>query len=376
MKTGKSLVELAEELTRQRECAKDYLADTKALRLTAEYDSGTDGASGRHSIDMCDGSARVTMIPTDLFHRQLGAHVGIPAAYYDRMRTEQPGLLSVNVNMWLDALSTRRMVRTFERADDYPIARAFLSDRYRPLDNYDLASSVIPRLQDCGAEVKSTEVTERNLYIKATVPGTTREIVRKGYFDSGTEDRIDIIEPGIVISNSEVGHGALSIVPGVHTIKCTNLAVWKGNGLRKYHVGRAADAGDEIWSVLTDETRRVVDKALWAQVSDMVEATLSGDIFDQLVESLQAAAGMAIGSKPVKAVEVLAKQVRLSETESDSVLEHLIRGGDLSQYGLHAAVTRAAQDIESYDRATELEELGARIIDLPAHDWSVIAKAA
>jgi hypothetical protein len=36
------------------------------------------------------------------------------------------------------------------------------------------------------------------------------------------------------------------------------------------------------------------------------------------------------------------------------VLKHLILGGSLTTWGLANAVTRAAQDAESYDRATEL----------------------
>ena len=37
---------------------------------------------------------------TDLFHRQLGASLGIPAKYYDKMREDYPELLAQNVNGW------------------------------------------------------------------------------------------------------------------------------------------------------------------------------------------------------------------------------------------------------------------------------------
>jgi len=43
---------------------------------------------------------------------------------------------------------------------------------------------------------------------------------------------------------------------------------------------------------------------------------------------------------------------------------------------LHSAVTRAAQDLESYDRATELEYIGGKIIELPQTDWERLAVAA
>jgi len=66
----------------------------------------------------------------------------------------------------------------------------------------------------------------------------------------------------------------------------------------------------------------------------------------------------------------------LTESEGDSILQHLIRGGDLSQYGLMNAVTRTAEDAASYDRATELEAMGQRVVDLAANEWRQIAEAA
>ena len=38
-------------------------------------------------------------------------------------------------------------------------------------------------------------------------------------------------------------------------------------------------------------------------------------------------------------------------------------GNDLSHYGLVNAVTRASQDIEDYNRATELERIGGVLLE-------------
>ena len=40
------------------------------------------------------------------------------------------------------------------------------------------------------------------------------------------------------------------------------------------------------------------------------------------------------------------------------------------------AVTNLANDTDSYDRASELELLGGRILDLPANQWHEVAIAA
>ena len=48
----------------------------------------------------------------------------------------------------------------------------------------------------------------------------------------------------------------------------------------------------------------------------------------------------------------------------------------MSQYGLINAVTRTAEDAESYDRATELEMAGATVLDHKPTEWRDPALAA
>jgi hypothetical protein len=65
--------------------------------------------------------------------------------------------------------------------------------------------------------------------------------------------------------------------------------------------------------------------------------------------------------------------VTLTEGEKSSVLQHLIRGDGLLAWGLATAVTRTAEDVPDYGRATELEAAGGRVIELPVADWKAIA---
>ena len=93
---------------------------------------------------------------------------------------------------------------------------------------------------------------------------------------------------------------------------------------------------------------------------------------DKLAETSE----QKIEGDPVKVIEVTAKKFGLNEGEKQSVLRHLIEGADLTRYGLFNAVTRAAEDLEDYDRATEFEALGGKIIELPKQDWKTISAAA
>ena len=75
-------------------------------------------------------------------------------------------------------------------------------------------------------------------------------------------------------------------------------------------------------------------------------------------------------------MEVLANRYTLNDAERNGVLRHLIVEGDLSAYGLVNAVTHYSQYVEDYDRATEFEALGGRLIDLSTQDWRELAEAA
>ena len=78
---------------------------------------------------------------------------------------------------------------------------------------------------------------------------------------------------------------------------------------------------------------------------------------------------------PVKAVEVLSTKLDLSDQERGGVLKHLIQGGDLSAWGVVNAVTRQAEDVESYDRATEIEGAGYKAVELPQSEWAEVLRA-
>jgi len=78
----------------------------------------------------------------------------------------------------------------------------------------------------------------------------------------------------------------------------------------------------------------------------------------------------------VEVVERVGRKFQLGEGERKGVLTRLIEGGDLTKYGLHAAVTRHSADVEDYDRATELEKLGGDIIDLGPGEWKVLTADA
>ncbi len=363
MKTGQSLQDLAAELTRQTETRKDYIAPQGAIEAQV--------VEGEVVLDGINGTPFGI---TPFAHTQFANHLDIPKGYYDRMKAQQPDLLVKNLNTWFKADgNAKRMVRTLDGK-----VRAYLSPKYRPLDNFDLAQTVLPALIERDAQVMSAQLTETHMYIKAILPSLSDELadglVYGGHERIGT-DRGHLVA-AVVIANSEVGAGTLRVEPSVFTTWCTNLAVLMAAAMKKYHVGRAS-SGDEGYEVFQDETRVADDKAFWLKVRDVTNAAFDEKAFRIAISEIRDAGQAPILSVNLpKVVEVATKRLALPESLAPSILTHLARGGDLTKWGLVSAITRVANDADEYEAATDLERAGGKVLALPAHDWEVIAQAA
>jgi hypothetical protein len=348
---------LATEIARQTKVRRDFLADTREVVVVPDGD--------RLGLRI-NGHGQFVIRETG--HEQIAERLGIPQRFYDRLKGQHAPLLADLATGLFHRAPERRMIRTLDDG-----VRALLSERYRPLDNVDLMEAVLPALMKAGMRIESCEVTERRLYLKAVTERVQAKIT------GGHTPMDDILQAGLVVSNSEIGQGSVRVDPMVWRQICSNGAIVADAGFRKYHVGRpqGGDEGGEggAWEFFSDETKRVTDAALWAQVRDVAMAAVSEDRFAKIVERWQAATVRQIEASPVKAVEVLAARTGLTEPERDGVLAALIRDGDLSQYGLANAVTRYSQDVAEYERATALERLGGQVIELPRQDWEAISKA-
>ena len=243
MKTGRTLVDLAGELERQMSSKRDLVVPSSLLQCRTD-----EGGALKMLVDVRSADAAVAREygVTDLARRQLADKLKIPFAYFERMRGEQPALLDRNVNTWLQSDGDRRMIRTLDGQ-----VRAVLSDRYRRLDNFDLAENVLPILQRLdGARFESVELTDTKMYLKVITPRVNFEVAPG-----------DIVQAGIVITNSEVGCGTLSVQPLVFRLVCRNGLIASDHALRKTHVGRALGAETESVNVYRDDTLAADDRA-------------------------------------------------------------------------------------------------------------------
>jgi len=347
MQKGKSLVELAQEITRISQEKKDYIAPTTKMFMNG----------GRLHINDA-GDFEIGNVA----HQQLADRLQIPKKYYDRMRTEEPSLLDTNVNTWFSKKPERRMVRTLDNT-----ARAFLSDRYLPMDNDMVANGALPVLMENGnIQIKSSQITEKKLYIQAVTPAIQGEVKRG-----------EPIQAGVVISNSEVGCGRLLVENLLYFLACSNGMIGSMS-LGKNHIGRRITQDEfDLNEYFTSETVMADNHAFMLKIRDTVKGALDRTIFDREIQKLQLAAENRIPAGVISnTVEEVTKMFSLTISEGENVLSRLIEGGDLTQYGLAGAITNLANDIDDYDRVIDLERLGGTVVNLNRSEWNTITQVA
>lgn len=273
------------------------------------------------------------------------------------MLSEAPHLLARNVNHWFEANPQRRMIRTL--GGD---VRAFLSNKYRRIDNEQIARAALEVLAELPlVQIVSSEITEHRLHLQFTLPTIAGE-VKVG----------DVVQAGGAISNSEVGLGSMSVSALLWRLRCLN-GMKTAETLRRNHVGRLVeDEGEMEWS---QDTIAADDKALLLKVRDMVRAAVDETKFRVRLSRARDLVGMPPIANVAQAIEVLANKVPLVGTEKDDILMSLINGGDLSAWGLLNAVTNQAHRAKDYDRAVEFEEMGGALFELPRDQWREILEA-
>jgi hypothetical protein len=202
------------------------------------------------------------------------------------------------------------------------------------------------------------------MYLKCVTPRITAD-VKAG----------DQVQAGICISNSEVGLGSLRVEPLIYRLVCSNGMIVNDLAYRKNHVGRGHHSGInfDVSEYFRTETRIADDKAFFMKIQDIVRAAVDEVVFNKFVDTMREATKNHITEDVPAVIETVKKTYNLGDGEGNGILTHLIEGGSLTQYGLANAITKFAQGVESYDRSTDLERIGAEVVALPSKNWARLA---
>jgi|GEM_PF-541288 len=334
------LKELAEELERQKKNSKDAVVSTKELHTYVEP----------MERELKLTASTIGAYPlTEWAHTQLAEKTGIPVKYYQRMKEEgHLELLVENVNTWLSHNDSDVLVRVLDGN-----VRAILSNRYRVMDNYDLLFAALDEFKQHGVEIHRCDLSDTHMYIKVVKPYEIQEIAKD-----------DKVVPGLVLTNSEVGAGALKVEPFMLRLICDNGLIGE-NAVRRIHLGGRRERTDDIWS---DETWRKRDETLWSEMRDVIRATFDPEIFEEWVDKLRRSAEVEVES-PTRAIDNISIKYNIPEEKKRDLLDYFTTKEAPTQWGLANAITRAAQDETNPERQIELEKAGNEVAILEPEEF-------
>jgi hypothetical protein len=356
------LTGLATELQRQLETKRDIMARTTVVSLdSANQWAPADVTPNTHMLVDLDGVEEFGI--TRHAHQQISDFAGVPWKLYERLLTKHPDLLWNLTNGLFAREPKKRMIRVLDGE-----VRAFLSDRYRRRDNWDLLEqAVLPELQAYSGSVmfKECSLTDTRMYVKVVFPDIEAPVTPKVG---------DVVRAGLIIQNSEVGSGALGIFPYTDRLICTNGMVHTDFGQRSVHAGRNVGGNDEeAYDLYSDETLRLDDEAFFSKCRDTIRNVVNEAAFEQIVGQMRDLSEIRMPGDPRDRAEELAKRHDLNEAETGSMLEALIEGGDLSAWGYVNSLTQTARDLDDADRRVDLEKLAGKLTSDPAWATAVAA---
>lgn len=368
-----TLEQLVQELERQKESKVDFVADARDLNVTVGEKGSLRLVPGSVQVGEWLGREGMAISPKALM--QFGDRVNpeMPGRFLNALVEKRPARAAEFLTALMHDTAGRRFIRTLDGR-----CRAYLSDRYRVLDNYDLAFGALDTARECGGEIIECALSETHMRLKFTsrqvwdVVNEARRPDKSSWYAGGIGDQRYLakvaarsggelpggpgtVHPLVTLSNSETGHGGLRVRIGILRGICFNLATIE-DVAANVHLGERMEAG-----MFSAETQAADAKAIMLKSRDSIRAAFNPDTFRKLVAKCNAAAEDKIEA-PSGAVENLVKNAGLTDAAKDSILAHFLRDHDMNRYGLAQAVARHSQEIDDSDAAADAEDIAGRLI--------------
>ena len=355
--------QLHEELERQKESKKDRICenfDLECARLEYKIESSIEGEPDLEVEDIGIKIDEIGHLPmTELAQIQLATKLEIPVTYWNKCRhQEKLDLLTLNINEWLEEYPKRILVRTLEFGG-IQTCRAFLSDRYRRIDNWDLLFATmdefatIEKTNGTPVNIDICSLTLNNMYVRAHIPAIKEEIV------SG-----DPASPAIVISNSEVGAGRILVEPMIVRWN-KGTAIIGTKKLSKYHVGKKID-----WTgILSNETIELQDKEMWSTICDYIRHTFDESFFQEMLLMLREAKTVEL-INPAVQIENFAIRFRLTDDRKEMLMNKFLKEGDDSKCGFVSAVTTYAAGCANMNDRIKLERAAGELLGMDGEKFN------
>jgi len=259
---------------------------------------------------------------SDLSLSQFCAKMDIPARYYRRLPDKLKIILG---NHELERFKgTAFLIRG---KGDW--IRAFLSADYVAYNNSEIAQTAESLLRNAALSVKSFVLEETHMFLKIL-----------------SEDIHDLesgLKAGILIGNSEVGMGSVSVEPFVFRKPCTNdLIVSQETSFRHAHIHLTAYELTRRMAEAVSEGFRVASSVL-----DAFLKTREVKVVD-----------------PLEVIRKIAEERQFSQKITDEVVSSYLVEPEANWFGVINSFTNAAQRLAPLQRI-EMERFAGTLLEAP-----------
>lgn len=376
MKQGfESLEKLVRDVDSYKLSKRDYISDIRNTEM--QY-------IGANKFKLCLEGEEVNYTVTDNAMSQIASWAKVPYSYVNYMKSNGKGdLVASNFNEWFQKpvhKNTRRMYRGMTNniyRDNSTLDphmsrsggkwRSFHSNRFRRVDHEHVLDSIMPELETLAEEygdikIASLGLTDDKMYVKVLFPKTEAKAVG------------DVVQFGLSIGNSEIGKGLAYVSPLIYVLRCLNGMILPDYGIKTKHIGSSIEEDGNV--TYGNDTIETDQKAIMLKLRDTIRSVCSEENRNKVLEKINESSDTTSTKNPLKAVEKTAKLFSLTEKETEDTTLSFVKRGDYSKWGMVNAVTEIANTHKNYDRASELEGLGGRILTMGKSQWQEIALAA
>jgi hypothetical protein len=214
-------------------------------------------------------------------------------------------------------------------------------------------------------DIVGADLTDRRMYVRIAAPeiqALAPELLKdyKSPFTGNKGADNPVVFAGFVVSNSETGGGAFTITPQLTVQVCTNGMTITKDALRSVHLGGRQDDGVVNYKA---DTLKAQLELIRLRARDAVSTFLNTEYMERVIRDVTAAAGKPVGD-PVETIKLVSKKMAYSESEAATIMEHFIKGADLTAGGVFQAVTSMVQTVDDADRAADLSGSALKVLEL------------
>lgn len=345
----------------------DYMVNLQSHQVRAELAITDAGLQPRFSVKTGDVNLNLEFCKHSVLQisDKLKVQPSFMAQLYMATEEWKKALFVHNVNEYINHTERKdhlirvihpepeELIRMPEMSAMHGQMRAFLSNRYKRYDGFELLAQFIKAGRAYGAEISSIHYDYTRHWCEMIIP-------KIRYIETENNGVVPMLF-GVRMANSDFGDGAYELRGFNMRVECLNGMTTKSI-LRQIHIGAKLPPG----VIVSPETLELNTAAMTSSTKDVIKHMLSDDAITQQTDLIKLSSQKEVSI--AHEVKVLPR-VGMTKSEADATRAFLMAGnpedgisGKPTVFKLSQAISRVANETTGR-RKMELNDVAGGIID-------------